>query len=144
MISFVCGQLCCGKTLYSKALADICKGVYVEVGDIVRSFKNSKDRNVLQDSKELSKAIIENLKFEIDQHEGSDLIISGVRQKEILEFFLNSTLLWIETPINIREERYLQRAREGDSQTFQQAEQGDINLGILEVKKYIFEKNNSK
>lgn len=143
MISFVCGQLCCGKTLYSKALAETCKGIYIEVGDIVRSLKNSKDRRVLQNSKELSKAIVESLKFKIIQHEGFDLIVSGVRQKEILEFFPNSTLLWIETPFNIREERYLLRAREGDSQTFQQADQGDIHLGILEVKKYIFNKNNN-
>lgn len=144
MISFVCGQLCSGKTLYSRALAAITESVYIEVGDIVRFIKNTSTRSDLQNSKHLVEEIVQKIKQDIDFSDKKDFVISGVRQKEILEFFLNSTLLWIETPINIREERYLRRAREGDSQTFQQAEQGDINLGILEVKKYIFEKNNVK
>lgn len=142
MISFVCGQLCSGKTLYCRALAAITESVYIEVGDIVRFIKNTSTRSDLQNSKHLVEEIVQKIKQDIDFSDKKDFVISGVRQKEILEFFPNSTLLWIETPINIREERYLRRAREGDSQTFQQAEQGDINLGILEVKKYIFEKNN--
>jgi cytidylate kinase len=140
MISFVCGQLCSGKTLYSKALAHICNGIYIEVGDIVRSIKSTTDRKLLQDSKYLSEAIIEHLHNEVEKYSDKDLVVSGVRQKEILVSFSDSTLLWVECPKEERMRRYQNRAREGDSQTFEEAEQGDINLGILEVKQYILNK----
>lgn len=138
MISFVCGQLCSGKTLYSKALAQISNGLYVEVGDIVRQIKQTEDRKILQDSKHLSVAIIERLKWLAVNN--TELIVSGVRQKEILEAFPDSTLLWVECTKKERKRRYKNRAREGDSQTFEEAEQGDIGLGILEVKNYILNK----
>jgi cytidylate kinase len=138
MISFVCGQLCSGKTLYSKALAHICGGIYIEVGDIVRSFKQTEDRKILQDSKHLAEAIIEHLWNEANINSKTDIVVSGVRQQAILQSFPESTLLWIECTKTEREKRYKQRAREGDTQTFEEAEQGDINLGILNVKQYIF------
>lgn len=138
MISFVCGQLCSGKTLYSKTLSDIDKAIYFEVGDIVRKHKNTKNRTELQDSKDLVNHIISYIR---DNKNGfNNIVISGVRQKEILEAFPEATLLWIECPLEIRRQRYLNRNREGDNQTFDEAEQGDINLGILNVKKYILEK----
>lgn len=140
MISFVCGQLCSGKTLYSRALAQICDGIYIEVGDVVRHLKNTKDRKLLQDSKDLSGQIIDYLNVQSLLTSGKDLVVSGVRQKEILEAFPDSTLLWVECPKNERERRYANRAREGDSQTFEEAEQGDINLGIIEIKNYILNK----
>ena len=64
-------------------------------------------------------------------------IVSGVRQKEILKHFPEATLLWIECPKKERKKRYKERARQGDVIEFKEAEQGDIELGILEVKKYI-------
>ena len=64
-------------------------------------------------------------------------VISGVRQKEILKRFPEATILWIECPKKERKKRYSQRARVGDSLSFKEAEQGDVDLGILEVKKYI-------
>lgn len=138
MISFVCGQLCSGKTLYSKALAHICEGVYIEVGDIVRSLKQTQDRKLLQDSSNLSEQIVTQLVAQLINNPGKDLVVSGVRQKEIIKTFPEATLLWVECPVNERKRRYENRAREGDSQTFEEAEQGDIELGILEVKNYIF------
>jgi len=138
MISFVCGQLCSGKTLYTKALAQDCAAIYVEVGDIVRRLLNTVDRQLLQDSKYLSEAIIEKIKD--NARAFNEIVVSGVRQKEILEAFPEATLLWIECPLELRKARYNKRSRSGDSQTFEEAEQGDINLGILEVKQYIFNK----
>lgn len=138
MISFVCGQLCSGKTLYSRALAHTSSAHYVEVGDVVRMLKLTQDRKLLQNSKELSGAIVDWITKCCNDY--TELVVSGVRQKEILEKFPNSTLLWIECPINTRKERYQKRSRVGDTQTFEEAEQGDINLGILEVKNYIFSK----
>ena len=72
---------------------------------------------------------------------GKDLIVSGVRQQEILAAFPKSTLLWVECPTEERMARYSRRARKGDTQTFEEAEDGDINLGILAVKNYIFYRN---
>jgi hypothetical protein len=141
MISFVCGQLCSGKTLYSEALraASLEKGsVYIEIGDIVRGLKKSVDRKILQNSKELSTYIIDTLKS--DKQRFKEIVVSGVRQKEILEAFPEATLLWINCPKEVRKQRYLNRKRKGDTQTFEEAEQGDIDLGILEVKQYIFDR----
>jgi len=142
MISFVCGQLCSGKTLYSKALAHICNGTFIEVGDIVRSIKSTEDRKSLQNSKNLFETIIKEIKNKVQHEFKHDLVISGVRQKEILQAFENATLLWVECPKEVRQQRYINRSREGDTQTFEEAEEGDINLGILEVKQYILNKNN--
>ena len=136
MITFVCGQLCSGKTLYSNTLSDMDKSIYVEVGNLVRRWKNTQDRKELQDSKQLADRIISYIKYETKAFD--KVVVSGVRQREILEAFPEATLLWIDCPKEVRKQRYLSRQRDGDSQTFEQAEQGDIDLGILEVKQYIF------
>jgi cytidylate kinase len=137
MITFVCGQLCSGKTHYSKALAALVDGVFIEVGDIVRGLKQTSDRKLLQDTKDLSVAITEELIRKMPLGDVKQYVISGVRQKEILKRFPEATFLWIECPKKERKNRYKQRAREGDSLSFKEAEQGDIDLGILEVKKHI-------
>ena len=137
MITFVCGQLCSGKTLYSEALREIDKGIYTEVGDLVRRWKETQDRKELQNSKELADRIIVYIKGNYHGFPMMQIVVSGVRQKEILEAFPEATLLWIDCPTEVRKKRYLARQREGDTQTFEEAEQGDIDLGILEVKKYI-------
>ena len=136
MITFVCGQLCSGKTLYSNTLSDMDKSIYVEVGNLVRRWKNTQDRKELQDSKQLAGRIVSYIKD--DTKTFDKVVVSGVRQKEILEAFPEATLLWIDCPKEVRKQRYLARQRDGDNQTFEQAEQGDIDLGILEVKQYIF------
>ena len=138
MITFVCGQLCSGKTVYSKALCQVADAICIEVGDIVRILKQTQDRKLLQDSKELFQHIVVYIQSQQKHNPGKDFVISGVRQIEILEQFPNSTLLWIECPTKIRKERYKNRNKTGDTQTFEEAEQGDIALGILEVKNYIF------
>jgi hypothetical protein len=138
MITFVCGQLCSGKTHYSKALAALVDGVFIEVGDIVREIKQSDDRKELQNSKHLHETIVERLIHKMPLSNTKQYVISGVRQKEILTYFPEATLLWIECPKKERKKRYKERARNGDVVPFKEAEEGDINLGILEVKKYIF------
>jgi dephospho-CoA kinase len=137
MITFVCGQLCSGKTHYSKALAALVDGVFIEVGDIVREIKQTEDRKQLQDSKHLYEQIVENLIRKMPLSDVKQYIISGVRQKEILKHFPEATLLWIECPKKERKKRYKERARQGDAISFKEAEQGDVDLGILDVKNYI-------
>jgi dephospho-CoA kinase len=137
MITFVCGQLCSGKTHYSKALAALVDGVFLEVGDIVRDIKQTSNRKQLQNTKELWVTITEELIKKMPLSDVKQYIVSGVRQKEILKYFPEATILWIECPRKERKKRYSERARDGDSLPFKEAEQGDIELGILEVKKYI-------
>jgi hypothetical protein len=143
MITFVCGQICCGKSIYAKALANSSTSFYAtwfEVGDIVRKIKQDTAREALQDSKDLVDRIILTLKGTITTLTRSideDIIICGARQKQILEAFPEATLIWVDCPKPIRERRYTERARKGDDCSFEEAEQGDINLGILEVKQYI-------
>lgn len=143
MISFVCGQLCSGKTLYAKSLSQISDSNFIEVGDIVRELKQTQERKQLQDTKYLSSKIIEKIKDEYNTNNTKQLIVSGVRQVEILSAFPDAVLLWIECPKEERKKRYQKRAREGDSQTFDEAEAGDINLGILGVKQYILNSKTS-
>ncbi len=138
MITFVCGQLCSGKTHYSKALAALVDGVFIEVGDIVREIKQTSDRKQLQDSKHLHEQIVEKLIRKMPLSDVKQYVVSGVRQKEILKHFPEATLLWIECPKKERKKRYKERARQGDVVTFKEADQGDVDLGILEVKSYIF------
>ena len=80
MITFVCGQLCSGKTHYSKALAALVDGIFIEVGDIVREIKQTTDRKVLQDSKELHETIAEELVKKMSLSDIRQYVISGVRQ----------------------------------------------------------------
>lgn len=136
MLSFVCGQLCCGKTTYAKALVGLTNGIFIEVGDIVRSIKQTENRQLLQDSKELWKEIVNKLDSIVEK-ENKPIIVCGVRQKEILQYFPNSTLIWIDCPVNERKKRYEERSRQGDNVLFEVAEEGDISLGILNVKEYI-------
>lgn len=136
MLSFVCGQLCCGKTTYAKALVNLTEGVFIEVGDIVRSIKQTENRQLLQDSKDLWKEIVNKLDSVVEK-EDKAIIVCGVRQKEILEYFPNSTLIWINCPVIERKKRYEQRSRQGDSISFELAEEGDVSLGIMKVKEYI-------
>ncbi len=140
MTTFVCGQLCSGKSHYSKALSALVDGVFIEVGDIVREIKNTTDRKELQKSKELHEAIVERLIRKMPLRDVKQYIVSGVRQKEILKHFPDATLLWIECPKKERKKRYQERARQGDASSFKEAEQGDVDLGILDVKKYILNK----
>lgn len=143
-VTFVCGQLCSGKSHYAKGLAKACLyGTVIEVGDIVRKIKNTTSREALQDSKELSTQIISQLNHLIKSltfQLAEDVIISGVRQKEILEAFPDANMIWISSPEDVRRARYEKRSRGGDDQTFEEANEGDIKLGILEVKQYILER----
>lgn len=138
MITFVCGQLCAGKTYYSKALAALVDGTFIDVGDIVRKLKQTDNRKELQKTKDLLEQIVEELIRKMPLSDVKSYVVAGVRQKEILKYFPEATLLWIECPKKVRKQRYEQRSREGDTLSFKEAEQGDIDLGILEVKKYIF------
>jgi cytidylate kinase len=128
MITFVCGQLCSGKTQYAKAMAGSVAGLFIEVGDIVREIKKTSDRKELQNSYELHEAIVEQLKHKIHLRDELDIaknyVVCGVRQKEILKQFPEATLLWIDCPKKVRKKRYKERARTGDTVPFKDAEQG--------------------
>lgn len=140
MLTFICGQLCCGKTSFAKSFAEINDGYYIELGDIVRNIKQSEDRKTLQDSKELANEIAAELRLIEKQMFPKVIVASGPRQVEIIEQFPEATLLWIECPTKTRNARYSFRARNGDNSSFEEAEQGDIKLGILKVKEYILTK----
>lgn len=137
MITFICGQLCSGKTKFALSYKNLCNGHFIEVGDIVREIKQSTDRKELQDTKHLIYQIVQKLRSAISDNPTADWIISGVRQKEIIQSFPNSVCVWIEAPVEVRKQRYEARSRTGDERAFEEADKGDVDLGILEVKDYI-------
>lgn len=142
MLYFVCGQLCSGKSVFAQSFCKVTDAEFIEVGDIVREIKNSTDRSVLQNSKHLFYKIVEAIRGKIANNVYKDYVICGVRQREILEHFPDAVMTWISCPVIERRKRYNNRLREGDTISFEEAEEGDISLGILEVKDYILERNN--
>ena len=137
MTTFVCGQVCSGKTRFALAYADINNGTFIEVSDIVKQLRQTLTRKELQNTKHLVNKIITNLTSTITSNLQSNWIISGARQVEILQAFPQSVCLWIHAPLEVRKQRYIERSRQGDESSFEEAERGDVDLGILEVKKYI-------
>lgn len=138
-VSFVCGKLCSGKTKYAIALAESCGALYVEVSDLVRMLKKEGNRSNLQDTKDLHSKITAALQTCIVNAQTTDVVVSGVRQTEILEAFPEATLLWIEASEELRKQRFVSRSRPGDTD-FYEAEKGDEALGIGRVKHYILSK----
>lgn len=141
MITCVCGKICSGKSTYAEAYASLTNSKLIEVGDIVRKIKKSIERDVLQDTVELHSEIANQLLRET-QDQNIDYVISGIRQKEILETlyqcYSDVITVWIECPRHVRQLRFLGRKKEGDNLSFIQAENGDNELGINDLKEYIF------
>ena len=143
MITFVCGEICSGKSVVANAYAALTNSPIVEIGSIVRGIKNSEDRDVLQDSKALTAEIIKVLQQEEEKAMPKTLIAVGPRQVEIIRKFPHAEFIWIEVPMHVRKMRFNERRRKGDENiAFETATVGDLYLGINDVKKYILETKN--
>ena len=110
MITFVCGKICSGKTVYAQTLAWDTDAVFVEIGNLVREIKKTEDREKLQDSKDLSKAISDQLLDIEQEHMPRTIVACGPRQVEIVKRFPHASFIWLEVPAHERKARYLSRA----------------------------------
>lgn len=146
MITFICGELCTGKSYHSAFYSHLGLPV-IEVSEIVkRNLKLSKaldpsKREYLQGHKDMDEMIIADI---LQCYESmTDVIVVGLRQKSVLERIvehkISHTVLWISTPIEVRKERYSKDIK-NSGQSFDTATLRDDDLGILELKKFIYEK----
>ena len=137
-IKLVCGRLCSGKDYiinrYYKRY-DV-----VTVSDIVKSIIENADRAALQDTKHLDSEIIDQLKVLYNPR----LVINGIRQLSIINGILEHNpaetveLVWVCCPEDIRKARYYDREDVKDSQlTFEEADENDSKLGLLQIESYI-------
>lgn len=143
-IVLVCGQLCSGK-------GHFCQTKYpdfyrIEISSVVKSLSKATDRLELSKTAYLDIKIIDRLIEIINHHD--KVIVDGIRQPSILHALERhygdqiKDVIWLDVPEDVRRSRYEQRASDKDKrQTFDQAIEGDKNLGIDKVEEYIRQKH---
>lgn len=137
-IILVLGRLCSGKgTFCSTFINPPHNYFHVTTSDVVKQITGLQTRSKLQETKLLDFEIAEQLIAIISQH--PKIIIDGIRQEYIINELIvkfgldNIELVWLEVPEEIRKRRFYTRQDSKDDRSFEQAEQGDFNLGLLQV-----------
>ena len=141
-IAFVCGYMRSGKTTIAKGYYNELKlrnknVAMIEISDIVKRHVSSTQRSDLQGHPELSRFIIDEIKNAAQYYEY--VVVSGVRQVEILKAFPIADMIWVESPVITRFMRYQNSDRDKDKglSQFAQFDKRDNELGIKQVKQYI-------
>lgn len=150
-ITFVCGYLCSGKSTLGWAYADglvsskICESVgYLEISDIVKKVKKVTKREELQGNPDLDVHIIAEISDMSRKFE--HLIVGGARQLSILKAFPKASAIWLDVPEKLRYARYQNSSKDQDKSfdAFAVANTKDLDLGLQQVKDYIFSKQRLK
>lgn len=152
-VLFLFGEICSGKSTLD--FGD--HAVKVTVSNVVRRLIQSEDREVLQNTAHLDKAIADELVesiFNIYHHYEGPLefiVIDGIRQHSILaqmEQFLVDALpttpieyKWLEVDSAERKRRFEARKDPKDTLTFEEAEKRDNALGLSELFSILKEQN---
>lgn len=135
----VSGRICSGKGFICTKIAVGCSAEHIVVSDIVRSLINSSDRSSLQDTAQLCDVISHQLaiKVQFALDSGKNVIIDGVRQREVLNHTLNLKqpieFVWVDASVETRRQRFTDRKSNKDNINFDQAEYKDNLLGISEL-----------
>jgi hypothetical protein len=148
-ITFVCGPLRSGKSLYAKAIANHFNDnlnkfvVSIEVSDIVKRVIGSDRRDMLQRRPDLDQQIIKEIRMSVLENPQSEHVVSGARQMSILEAFPRANCIWIDAPNDERFKRFQFSNKDNDKSWvgFREANKLDNELGLEEVKKFIFTRN---
>lgn len=145
-IILVFGPICSGKTTYCQKLGYAYPdSKYFKVSDIVRELTQQVVRSELQKTSKLATDIAASLMSKIDdalsKPEYRHVIIDGIRQYEIVRLLVsyygleNISMVWLEVPIEIREERYKVLSRDRDNISFKDANDNDAKLGLSELER---------
>ena len=147
-ITFVCGPLCSGKSTWAMAFV---KGLnnrsdeVIETSNIVTQLlaNTPASREDLQGHPELDDQIIRYIDMRHQQGTEFNTVVSGVRQMSILQAFPKATCVWIDADEGIRYKRYQRSSKDLDKSLsgFSKANERDADLGLDEVRKYIFTRN---
>jgi adenylate kinase family enzyme len=136
-IIFVCGRTCSGKTTIANNLAYGLEAPHLEVGDIVRDLKRTSERKNLIDNPDFDVMIIEALKLRIANMPGeyTSVVISGVRQKSIIDAFPGAQIVWVSTPPKQRQEWFEKRQayRPESNLSLKELDKADDKLGLMDI-----------
>lgn len=133
------GKICSGKSTYADALCYVTKSKRITVSDIVKRVSGKTSRSELQDTQNLDAQIADELIAEIQKYD--KVVVDGIRQSSIVwglinEFGLdNIDMIWLEASDEVRKYRFYDRAIAKDDLSFEDADQRDVNLGLLDVAK---------
>lgn len=124
------GRICSGKSSYMKDKKRLV------VSDIVKQIINSTDRSQLQNTmhldEQIGNAICAYIKTAFDSWNFDKLVVDGIRQVsivyQVLEFFPNAELIWLEVPTEERKKRYENRKDIRDIEPFDIADNKPIEL----------------
>lgn len=142
-VILIFGKLCSGKGTYAKALESL-GYTHVATSDVVKQLCGFAKREDLQNTSGLAHMIADEL-IEMG-HDNHKTVIDGVRQMLIVDRIIryfgseNVGLIWLEVEREELLRRYLSRGDHKDTQDFDVALQGDEELGLLDIEKWI--KNN--
>ena len=130
----VLGRLCSGKGTYCASYVER-DFHHIATSDVVKSVSGAFTRSDLQNTKSLDVKIADALIALANQYER--VVIDGIRQSSIIRAIEKEIphvqLVWLEADTTIRKQRFEQRKDRKDNITFEQAEQGDDNLGLSQV-----------
>lgn len=122
---FVCGYTGSGKSFIAKSIAEWNNAYFVEISDIVKDITQMSLRSEIGCKPELDVEIIKELKSM-----NTPLVVSGVRQQEILDAFPGRPVIWVDVPQEKRGERITSRSREKDDISIQSCDDFDDKLGV--------------
>lgn len=135
----VFGKICSGKNHFCQDY--IAKGYkHIITSDIVKQLSGHNKRSDLTDTGNLDIQIANQIIKQIDHL----TIIDGIRQSTIVDHILQNydgevSMIWLTADCHVRRQRFEQRNDAKDDYSFDQAEQGDIKLGLHHLEqKYRF------
>lgn len=143
ILYLVFGKLCSGKGKYCAELAHKENCVHYSASTFVKKISKLQTRSQLQHTADLWQQIAKEMILEAAPilASGKNVIIEGIRQPNIVTYLQDHMdnfpvkKIWLDVPDDIRKFRFLSRADAKDDQAFDEANQGDINLGIDDVEK---------
>jgi cytidylate kinase len=141
-IVLIFGKICSGKSTYADALCYVTKAKRITVSDIVKRVSGKVSRSELQQTQDLDVEIAKELIAEISKYD--KVVVDGIRQTSIVWLLVheyareNIDMIWLEVPDDIRKYRFHDRSIAKDDISFEQADERDEKLGLLEVGK-VFE-----
>lgn len=142
-IVLVMGKLCSGKNQFCQSYKR--QGYHhITTSDIVKKVSGMQNRSDLQQTHDYDQLIADEMIKVIQQY--PKIVIDGIRQVSILrrleaEFNDSIGMVWLDVPEEIRQDRFIDRGAFKDNQSFDDAQQGDHNLGLTDVENYVKSKS---
>lgn len=139
-VILVFGRICSGKSSFQSM------SYRIIVSNIVRDLMKSDDREKLQNSLHLDERIAEEIIGVLDATstciekgiiKRKPIIVDGIRQStivdKILEWYPDSTLVWLNVPDDQRKKRYENRKDAKDTEPFDIADNKPIELECQKI-----------